>query len=224
MAELAAAVGTANAAAAAADNVVRWYREAKKAAVTQEARDAAALAYFGALLASSVASLDVEFRALTNEVEKLDASWSAKRRGVLADQVRALADKEELVQRLEAATDFLRKRAHEPGWREKILPRGKGDRDLDDALDELLSVGEEVLRCVGARDKGPTPAGIEDVERKIRSATDESEVEQAKSWAREVLAAIDRMTVRAAHRAFGGFASVLSKKHGISAPDWATLF
>jgi len=224
MGEVVAVIATAKAAAEAADKIVGWYQNAKDAAATKEARDAATLAYFGALLASTVAALDVEFRTLATDIEELDASWSDTQRAALADKAHALAEREELIHRLDAATEFLRKRTNEPGWRQTILHLGRGDKQLADAVDELLQVGEEALRCVGAREKSPTPLGIEDVERKIRSATEESEVAATKLWARDVLAAIDRMKVRSAHRAFGGFASVLSMRHGLPAPDWAIIF
>jgi hypothetical protein len=217
-----AVAATAKTAVDMADKAMRWYAEAKKAAATKEALDAAALAYFGAVLASTVAKLDAEFRTLAMKIDRLETSWSNRRRAALADEVHALAESEALIHKLDAATDFLRKRTHEPGWRERILTVGRGDNELDDALRELLQVGDEALRCVGAREKAPTPLGIEDVERKIRSAKGEAEVDATKRWAQDVLAALDRMTVRSAHRAFGGFASVLSKKHGLPAPDWTT--
>jgi hypothetical protein len=43
--------------------------------MSQQQKDAAALVYMAARLASAVASLDLEFRTLRDKINKLDPGW-----------------------------------------------------------------------------------------------------------------------------------------------------
>ena len=60
------------------------------------------------------------------------------------------------------------------------------------------------------------------LERRIRGSEDQETIERTKAEATEVLSVIDRLTARSVHPAFGRFASEISRKHGMSAPDWAS--
>ena len=211
----------ATGAVAAADTLRNWYERAQAAAKTQEQKDAAALVYFAAQLASAVASLDLEFRTLLNQINKLDDGWSEEQRNELADKVQDLATRETRVDELETSTAFLRERTQQDlGWRERILHRGGPDAKLDEALEALLAAGNEVRHVVGVGFRAGTPYGVDVLEWQIRQP---GYVEMPKRQAQETLGVIDRLTARSIPQAFGRFASVISRKHGISTPDWASL-
>jgi hypothetical protein len=215
------AVGTA---VGVADKLQRWYENAQAAARTKEQQDAAALVYFAALLASAVAALDLEFQALTDRINGLDTDWSQERRDELAAAVRAVATKETRLNQLTTATAFLQESTHrEPGWRDRILHRGGRDARLDEALDELLETGNNVLTLIGAGHLAATPHGVDDLVRLVKGANNLNAIEHTKAKAADILGVIDRLTARSVHDAFGRFASVVSRKHGIPSPDWASL-
>lgn len=214
----------ASGAVAAADKLHSWYENAQAAAKTQEQKDAAALVYFAAQVASAVASLDLEFRTTLNGIKKLDPTWTKERRDELADAVQTIATKESRLNQLTTATAFLRERTGpSSNWRERVLHRGGRDPKLDEALDGLLATGDEVLRLVGADRDAPTPYEVDVLEARIRGADDPGKVEQTTSEATRILSVIDRLTARSVPQAFGRFASAVSRKHGIPAPDWASV-
>jgi hypothetical protein len=193
--------------------------------MSQQQKDAAALVYMAARLASAVASLDLEFRTLRDKINKLDPGWSQDQRDKLAEDVQALATKESRLKQLKEATGFLRERTQEEkkGWRDKILHRGGHDQQLDKALKGLVEDSDKVLVMIGANHQAPTPYEIAELGPLIAAANDAKTVQEAKAKAENVLGVIDLMTARSVPEAFGRFASVVSKKHGITAPDWATV-
>jgi hypothetical protein len=75
---------------------------------------AAALVYFGAQIAVAVAGLDLEFRTMLNEVNRLDPSWSQQERDMLADRVQTLAIKESRLNQLQMATSSLQSAFNSP--------------------------------------------------------------------------------------------------------------
>ena len=225
MAEPVSAVGMATTAVSVADKLHSWHESAQAAKMTQQQKDAAALVYNAAVLASAVASLDLEFRTLRDKINKLDPGWSQDQRNKLAKKVHALATKESRLKQLKQATGFLRDRTQpeKKGWRDKILHRGGRDQKLDEALKGLVEDGDKVLVMIGANVEAPTPYEIAELEPLIAAANDVTTVQEAKAKAENVLGVIDHLTARGVPEAFGRFASVLSKKHGITAPDWATV-
>lgn len=217
-------ITAAGTAAAVAEKLASWYDQAQEAAQTKEAKDAAAVIYFAALLATAVAALDDQFRALKDEVQQLDLSTPQEDRDKLAEELKGLRLSETRLREINRASGFLEERLQrEPGWRDRILHRGQRDPDLERRIWDLVGIGNQVLQVIGAREKAPTPPGIEELEQAILEANDESAVRLARDMANRVLGVIDSLTARAVEQAFGRLASVLSDKHGISAPDWATV-
>ncbi len=204
-----------------ADQLDRWYASARLAAKTREAQDAAALVYFAAVLASAIAALDLGFRRLLDDVKKLDSSWSPEQRIQLADKVHELGTTEERLKQLKTAIGFLADREGKPGWRDRIL--GKGDAKLNKALDDLVTAGREVLRMIGADRAAVTPWQVFELEGFIRTPEGGKTVAEIKTEAETVLGVINRLTARSVPEAFGRFASAVSRKHGIPAPDWASV-
>ena len=216
---------TAKTAVGMADKAYGWYQSVQAAKISQEQKDAATLVYMAALLASAVASLDLEFRTLRDKINELVPGWSQDQRDELAKEVQALATRESRLKQLKQATGFLRERTQEEkkGWRDKILHRGGRDQKLDEALKGLVEDGDKVLVMIGANVEAPTPYEIEGLVSLIAAANDAEEVQEVKAEAKEVLGVIDHLTARSVPEAFGRFASVVSKKHGITASDWATV-
>lgn len=225
MVEPMSALGAANTAVGMADKLHSWHQTAQAAKISQEQEDAATLVYTAALLASAVASLDLEFRTLRDRINELDPGWSQDQRNELAKEVQALATKESRLKQLKQATGFLRERTQEEkkGWRDKILHRGGRDQKLDEALKGLVEDGDKVLVMIGANVDAPTPYEIAELVPLIAAANDAKTVQEVKAEAERVLGVIDHLTARSVPEAFGRFASVVSKKHGITAPDWATV-
>jgi hypothetical protein len=128
------------------------YEQARSDARNRRERDAAALVYFAALLASAVAELDLEFRTLLHDINGLDPAWTDKRRNQLGDKIQDLATSETRLHQLVKATSFLRKRAQATSsWRRRILHFRDRDAELDGSLDTLVATGDEVLRLIGTR-------------------------------------------------------------------------
>jgi hypothetical protein len=122
------------------------------------------------------------------------------------------------------ATEFLRDHTtQDRGWIDRILHRGGRDPKLDEALNTLLETGDEVLGLIGADRPAPTPYGVDSLEWRIRNANDLETVALAKRESAQALEVIDRLTGRSVPQAFGRFASAISRKHGITAPDWASV-
>jgi hypothetical protein len=217
-------ITAAGTAAVAADKLVSWYDRAQEAAQTQDAKDAAAVIYFAAVIATAVAALDDRFRALKDEIQELDLSARQENREKLAGELKGLRLSETRLREINRASGFLEDRLQrESGWRDRILHRSQRDPDLERTIGDLVGIANQVLQVIGAREKAPTPPGIGELEQAILEANDESAVGRAKDMADQVLGVIDSLTVRGVEQAFGRLASVLSNKHGISAPDWATV-
>jgi hypothetical protein len=180
--------------------------------------------YFAAVIATAVAALDDRFRALKDEIQELDLSARQENREKLAGELEGLRLSETRLREINRASGFLEDRLQrESGWRDRILHRSQRDPDLERTIGDLVGIANQVLQVIGAREKAPTPPGIGELEQAILEANDESAVGRAKDMADQVLGVIDSLTVRGVEQAFGRLASVLSNKHGISAPDWATV-
>lgn len=207
------------------EKVGEWYNQREAEALSDEQKQAAALIYNAARLAHAVAGLENEFRTLQSKIIKLRVSWSKAQRAELSDQVLALAQKEERLRQLNEAMGFLDAVDRHPGssWRQRILHRGTQDTRLEDALDALVGIGREVYRQIGAEQNIPTPYGVSGLQILIGDADNQEKVDHVKEWAEDVLGVIDRLTARSVYEAFGRFASVVSQKHGITAPDWTSV-
>lgn len=76
---------------------------------------------------------------------------------------------------------------------------------------------------INAGENLETPRHVADLVQTIRDADTDQKVSAAKTRAVEVLAVIDRLTARSVPDALGRLASALSRKYGISTPDWTSV-
>jgi hypothetical protein len=199
-----------------------WRQQNMAATRSKEAQDAAQAMYHAALIPCICRSLNLEFRALNSRIQELATDVGSRELEAVADDVAALADKEDLVGRLLLAVGFLQRHAARgPGRFGRLARRIKKQNERDDAertLSEIADIGEQALRVVGAREHFPTPPGITEVETALHVATTPEALAHAKSHANTALEQVDRLLLREAHEKLGQLRSALSEAYGLPPP------
>jgi len=212
-------------AAVLTDKIHAWYKDAQARARTQAQQDAAAIVYHAALLTAAVSGLQSEFTLILAEITKPEPLiWDSKRRTQLAEMVDDLSRRETRVNQLQQAMGLLDDPGRRPGkFQAWVRDLFGGDKSSENALANITQAGRVVIRMINAGGNAPTPRDVDDLARIIRDADTEQKVNAARLKASEVLEAIDRLTARDVHEAFGCLVSVLSREHGVSVPDWTSV-
>lgn len=207
-----------------AERLLAWRKQAEAAAETREAKDAATTVYFAGLLLAAIEALDSAFRTLSREIKGLEVSSPREEREALATQAEQLAESEILLNRLGRAAGYLEQHADKQSSRLDRMLQGLGKErsETETILREFARFAAEAQEWIGAREKAPTPAGIEDVVRSVRAAEDTEQLNRARWEAGSALDVIDRLEVRQMHQAFGRLTSALSRAYGLTTPEWET--
>jgi hypothetical protein len=149
-----------------------WRRQAISAAKDKNATRAAHWLYAGTLALAASEQLRVDFTAMLDEIDELDASWDKARRDALAIRVRNLGRRRVLVPRLGHCYATLSQvRDDRPAWWTPVVRYFGGQFDQHQAeylVSQLAAHANNTLEWVGARTHEATPIGMADVEQAIR--------------------------------------------------------
>jgi hypothetical protein len=199
-----------------------WRAAAADAARSGNGNRAAQWVYAGSVALSTADELRDEFERLRDEILLLDANSTEKERTVVADQVRALARREVLVNRLSECAGILRQAASEPAdWLSSAVDRN-AQQDANAVLAELANLAESILGWVGAREKAPTPTGIIEVEQAIRSAGDEASLAHAQVLAKDAFGRIEAYRLREGRARLGQLRDRVAQEYGLPHPPELT--
>jgi hypothetical protein len=199
-----------------------WRVEATAAARDRNAADAAQWIYAASAGLNAADQLRVQFAELLDRVETLTCTWTREQKDALANDVRTLAQREQLVGRLSECAGVLHGAAERnPPWYALIAQyfgAGKDRQAAQDLLRQLDELADEMLKWVGAREKTETPTGIGEVGRAIQGADDEELAERAKVLARDALSVIDFARLREGRHLLGVLRSQVAATYGLPAP------